>query len=65
MPTDTGQQRLVTVRQAATELGVSKDWAYANLPLVRLGQGHGRGQVVRVRTTDVERLIDQRGGDAA
>ncbi len=64
MPIDTEQRRLVTVRQAAQELGVSRDWAYQNLPLVRLGQGHGRGQVVRVRTTDLERMIDQWGGDA-
>ena len=56
MQADTAQRRFLTVREAATELHVSRDWAYQNLPLIRLGEGQGRGQVVRVRPEDLERL---------
>ena len=56
MAADTAQRRLLTVREAATELHVSRDWVRAHVPVVRLGEGQGRGQVVRVRPEDLERL---------
>ena len=68
MPTHIRQQRLLTVKEAAYELGVSRDWAYQNLPVVRLGQGQGRGQVLRVRPQDLDAFVAQHprsGGDAA
>jgi hypothetical protein len=39
MQVESPPQRLLTVREAAAELRVSRDWAYAHLPLVRLGDG--------------------------
>jgi hypothetical protein len=56
MQADTAQRRLLTVPEAARELHVSRDWAYQNLPIIRLGAGQGRGQVARVRPEDVVRL---------
>jgi hypothetical protein len=56
MQADTAQRRLLTVREAASELHVSRDWVYQSVPVVRLGEGQGRGQVVRVRPEDLERL---------
>jgi hypothetical protein len=69
MAVDTPQRGFLTVRQAAAELGVSRDWAYTHLPIVRLGEGERRGAVLRVRASDLEAFVADReqhdGGDAA
>jgi hypothetical protein len=68
MAVETPTRGLLTVPEAAAALGVSRDWAYSHLPLVKLGDGERRGAVLRVRPADLDRFIadrQQHGGDAA
>jgi excisionase family DNA binding protein len=66
MTYDVGQKRrLLTVPEVAERLGVSRDWAYqmataGALPVLRLGQRPGRGQVLRVRPEDLDEWLAQR-----
>ena len=66
MAVDITQRGFLTVPEAAAELGVSRDWAYQHLPVIKLGKGEKRGAVMRVRQSDLEAFIARRErGDAA
>jgi hypothetical protein len=49
MQADTAQRRLLTVREAATELHVSRDWAYANVPRRGVRKMYAPATVKRLR----------------
>jgi excisionase family DNA binding protein len=60
--------RFMTVESVAGELGVHTSTVRrlidaGTLPGVRLGDGDGRGQLVRVRACDLERFIAEREAD--
>jgi excisionase family DNA binding protein len=60
--------RFLTVEAVASELSVHSSTVRrlidaGTLPGVRLGDGDGRGQLVRVRACDLERFIAEREAD--
>jgi excisionase family DNA binding protein len=60
--------RFLTVEAVASELSVHTSTVRrlidaGTLPGVRLGDGDGRGQLVRVRACDLERFIADREAD--
>jgi excisionase family DNA binding protein len=60
--------RFLTVEAVAKELSVHTSTVRrlidaGTLPGVRLGDGDGRGQLVRVRACDLERFIAEREAD--
>jgi excisionase family DNA binding protein len=60
--------RFLTVETVASELSVHASTVRrlidaGTLPGVRLGDGDGRGQLVRVRACDLERFIAEREAD--
>ncbi len=63
MQSQASPQTLFTVTEAATALGVKKDYIYAvirdgDLPVIYLGRGSR--PVMRVRPSDLQRFIDSR-----
>jgi hypothetical protein len=60
MATDTTQKRLLTVPEAAAELGVSPYWARTHLPVIRLGEGPKCAAMMRIERNAVERFIEER-----
>ena len=60
MATDTHQPRLLTIQEAAAELGFSTYWARTHLPVIRLGEGPKRAAMMRVERNAVERFLEER-----
>ena len=60
VPTGPGEERLLTVEEAARTLGVSEDWLYRRAP--RLPFTVRLGRVLRFSAEGLERYIRQRQG---
>jgi excisionase family DNA binding protein len=61
---------LLTVPEIAAELRATRAYAYklvrsGRLPSVTIGDGPGRGRMLRVRREDLDAFLDQRRTEAA
>ncbi len=61
-----GNDPLLTPEQVARRLNVSIDWVWDHgsrktpmLPVIRIGEGPGRGGILRYRTSKIEAFIDE------
>jgi hypothetical protein len=65
-PQGSGNDPLLTPEQVARRLSVSVDWVWDHssrktpmLPAIRIGEGPGRGGILRYRASKIEDFIDE------